>query len=391
MTQFTTTLFGNQVTPDVADQIILVHTADQMPIYASMIAAGMQRRTMQERFTWFTKSLLGRRTAIDNTPDDYDQNTTSIDVDDGSIFIAGSVILFEATREVGLVTAVSGDTLTVTRGVGTVDAAAGSVADDADVRNIGHAAGEGSAAPDAVMESNTEVWNYVQTFRKAVDFTGRALRTETLTQDERASQRMKKFLEMQEDIEQAILFGARGADTVGGRRITTTGGVYEHVTTNVDNVGGAISKARFNEFAQIAFAQGSSRKTMFAGPTVVEAIHEIYEGNLRSRNGETAVGLTIREVLTPYGQIDMIVHRGLRGDFASDAIVLDMPQVELRHTENPRGEGAGKSPATGRLHLREDIQDDDVDGQVDEWFAEIGFGWGNEQQHALLTGVTGAA
>lgn len=375
--------FANVLTRDMTREVILVQAADLTPIYASMTALGRVRKTMSEKFEWSTDSHKARRTQIDNGGAAYDGATTTLTVDDSSVFYPDCHILCEATGEVmHCLTIASATSITVRRGVGAVVAgAAGSVANNAYLTNIGPANGEGAILPDARGSAPTPEYNYVQTFRQVIEMSGRKQRIGTLTEDELPRQRKKKFEELLQDFEHSALFGARDNDTVGinGRRVTSAGGALQFVT-NVDNVGGTMTMSRFkNTFCEKAFAYGSREKVMFAGNELVGTIQALGEGKLVTRAGETALGLVITEVPTPWGILKVVPHRGMVGIYAQCGLVLDLAEVEIRHTEG------------GLPYLKPDQQAKGQDSVAEEWFAEQGWEWGQLAAHYWLKGVTGPA
>lgn len=376
--------FNGAMDRDITQEIILNLAANDMPVYANLVGGGQENETTVQKFEWYTADLAARRTQINNGPDDYDAATTSIVVDDGTLFEPNCMLLAEATGEVMLVTAVSTNTLTVKRGIGSVVAAAvASVADDAYVRNIGPAREEGSDLPAARHIGGGNVANWVQTFRKPIELSGRLDASATLTEQERPRQRRAVFETLRRDIEHALIFGAADGDTTdaNGKLVTSTGGFLQAIATNVDNVGGTMTLDRFNTFAATAFQYGSAEKDLYAGSTLVETIHSLFLGKLNISPSDAAPGLRITRVLTPYGIFNLTHHRGLTGTYAQYGVVVDRAQAEVRFM------GAGR----GKPHLREDVKKTGQDAIVDEWFAELGLQWGSEKHHAVIKGVTGAA
>ncbi len=372
--------------PDIAQEVILRKAANLMPVAAVLLNAGRIRLSSTEKFGWTTDTLNGRTTAINNVPDDYDENTTSIVVDDGTVFARNTLIYFEATGEVGLVTGVSTNTLTVVRGLGSVvAAAAASVADDAAVRNIGAASGEGSPVPTAAMAAPTLVENYVQNFRKSVKHTGRSMRERTKTQDERLRQRAKALDEITRDVDYACLFGAKSksANDSSGNIVTTTGGIVQALSTNVVDIGGALTKANLRSALVQIFAEGSQEKIGFCGTDFLEYVHTLYDGNLQITPSETLGGFVITKVPVPGGVLNLQAHRGMTGARSAECIVVDPAEAELRYVED-----ADNAENTGRLHLRENVERDGDDAETDEWFADLGLQWGNEAAHGLIEGAT---
>jgi hypothetical protein len=371
---------------DVTQEVLLRTGADELPIYAYLTANGQTRPTMTETFEWPASTLAGRRTQVDNVADDYDETDTTIVVDDGTAVYKNALVLCEATGEIMLVTAVAGDSLTVVRGVGAVIAAdAASVADDAYLTCVGHAAGEGASRYAAVQSVPGLAKNIVQTMRKTVELSGRLMRTGLKTEDERARQRKVKLEELARDIEHMILFGAydAGETDADGRRVSTSGGFLQAITTTVDNVGGAMSWDRFRTFAQAAFAKGSREKLLAAGPTVHAAVHTIAATKYQIQT-VNVFGLRLQRIQTEWGDFLLYPHRGLVGAYAGYGIAIDPSQAEIRTL-------GSTETGTGLPHLRADIHEKDQDGAADEWFCELGLQWGAEDYHAVVKGVTGAA
>lgn len=377
--------FTGALDREVTEAIILVEAASEIPIYSALVAAGQIRAATAEKLEWWTDGHAARRTQINNGGSAYTGSTTDLVVDDASIFYPNSQAYSEATNEVMLVTAVNTgtNTITVVRGVGNIAGAPGSVANDVWLRQIGSAAGEGAHLQAARFGNKTAVVNYMQTFRHTVSLSGRLNAIGKLTEDERAYQRRKKFSEHIRDIENAILYGQpdEGTTDGDGNRVTTMGGLLQAITTNVDNVGGTMTLARWNQAVEPVFNYGSSRKLMFAGPTFLRTLHTLYEAKLQTRSGERATGLSVAQVLTPYGELDIIPHRQLVGGQAGMAIIVDPMDAQIRPL----------SDARGRPHLNENVQQPGQDSVADEWFAELSLEWGDQNKHSVIKGVTGPA
>lgn len=375
--------FEGALSPDVLAAVIRVQHADEVPLYAMMLGAGKVRPAIAERVAWFTSGIGSRRGQINNGGSAYTAVSTVLVVDDASIFSNGDTLIAEATGEIMLVQAVAvgANTITVTRGIGAVAGAIASVADDAFLMNIGNAHGEGSGSPNHRAASKVEVYNLLQTFRQAVEISGRLGRVQTLTEDERAFQRKEAFAQITRDIEHAFLFGARNANLtdVNSKRVTTMGGLRESVTTNVTNIGGTIDKDELTAFAGSGFATGSRTKTLFAGPTLLSAIHKLYENQARITQTVANVGLRIQTIETPHGTIRLVPHNSFRGAFAGDGILVDVDSLMIRPSKG------------GELQLKEDTQVKGDDSSRDEIFAELTLEYGAEENHAQLRGVTGAA
>ena len=109
------------------------------------------------------------------TTDDVLIGATTIPVSDGSKFRAGMTLSPDGSEEVILVTAVSGNNLTVTRGFGGSTAAALTDGQKLTIDSVGRE--ENSTAQNDGIFQPDSVENFFQTMDTAVEFSRRALAT----------------------------------------------------------------------------------------------------------------------------------------------------------------------------------------------------------------------
>lgn len=378
----TVALFTGALDRDVTREIIFTREANETPIYSWLMGSGSTGQLTTEKKEWYTEGFDGRRTQVNNGSTAYDETTTSIVVDDGTVFYPNCLIFCEATGEVMLCTAVSTNTLTVVRGLGSVvAAAAGSVANNAYLLNIGMAAGEGASLYTARITDRVQVVNYVQTIRHTISLSGRLDRIGKLTGDERAQRRAKKLREHVRDIEHALIFGTadESSTDANGQRVSTMGGFKNAIATQVSNIGGAMSEAEWYAFCAKAFAQGSGEKTLFGGSTLIEAIHTHHKGRVQNPSTSPVAGLMLERVLTPYGPLNLVYHRRFSATLAGAGIVIDAGDARILFSQKD-----------GATHLNENVQTPGQDAVTDEWFTELTLEWGDEANHAYIYGVTGA-
>ena len=119
------------------------------------VAIGPKVEWLEDDYLGFSTQLNG---AISAT------STTTLNVDDGTIFRVGDIIHIPSVNENMLVTAVSGNALTVTRGYGSTTAQA-SIADNAIVLIIGNANEENAGARKDISTQELAKFNYTQIFR----------------------------------------------------------------------------------------------------------------------------------------------------------------------------------------------------------------------------------
>lgn len=372
--------------------------SEECPLYTSLLSRGLITPTVNPQFDWRTMALPGRRNQVNNGGAAYDANTTSIVVDDASVYPIGHLIVSETTREVMLVTArnLGTNTLTVVRGIGAtnggVAAAAGSVANDEWLAVIGSAAGEGSRAMAFRAATLAPAWNYTQRFKETVLFSGTVAGSSTEHQHPREYERLQKFQIAIRNIERALMFGSRGTATnADGETVHATHGLFNAISTNRVVGIGNITRNNVNDvYAPALFRTGSKRKLAICGTTAKAMLSRIFRGNEQRSPGEMRGGVPVTTIDTDFGTLDLTLSRAFEGAFAGAVLIVDVSEAtRLR----PLGRPANKrTPAlTGQLQLVEGTQENDRDGEQDEWRADLGLQWGNEADHGLWLGITGAA
>lgn len=369
--------------PDVASQIVLSVHANAAPFVSAIMAQGYGPEPVNEKVEWGKQSLSARTSTIDTAG--YVAATTVISLASAAGMYPDCIVRFTATGETAFVTAVNYSTndITVIRGVGSVAAADASVANGATVMNLGPAAGEGSLSPTERDYTPAKHFNYVQTFRKSVKVTGRFQRIGGITQDELPRRREVANKELLIDLDHQLIFGQKnsGATLVSseGKRTTLMGGIREHIATNVDAIGGTATKARINTFAKMAFNKGADDKLWLCGPTAIETLNTHGEQKLQTVQGDVAVGLRLLRYITPYGVALLAYERNMTGATAGDIISVAIDKIKFRPTKD------------GKIALKQTLQTPGEDAQKEEWFGEMSTEFGDEEEHAIATGITGAA
>ena len=346
---------------DVGDTILQLQP-DKTPLLV-LLNRIAKKPTISYKFEDYEDDLMATWTAINNA-NGYDENATSIVVDDGSVFAPNDILQVPRAKECMLVTAVSSNTLTVKRGFGETDAAA--LNDNDPVQNIGNAFEEGASAPAAKTTKKAAYYNFTQIFRTPVEHTG-TLMAMRLYGGNVDYERAKAAVEHLVKIERAFWFGERKEDTSGTHPRRTTRGVLKHLTTNETDCGGN----NFSEstywlpFLEKVFQYGSDTKFLFASGALITELDKIAAGRLNLLRRDEGYGLTIREWETTHGRLFIIKNKLFTGAiYGKFGVVLDIdnPQklVRYRYLE-------GRDTA-----LRIGIQAKADDTQKDEYLTECG-------------------
>ena len=364
---------------DMAKNIALLDPNDSPFVTFLKLAKQDVRVAKAPKIEWLEDDLIGAATQVNNGSGiAISTSSTSIAVDDGSIFSVGDLISLPAKSLVYRITAISTNTLTAIQ-FGT-SVASGTIADDSVVLKLGNAMEENSSAPAAKTTQEVACYNYTQIFRTPVSFSGTELATELYGGKDRAYQRRKKALEHKRDIARAMYFGVRKEDTTGSTPRRTMGGLLSFLTesTAFDSSTQPLTYANFNKYvAQPVFSHGSKDKLLIAGPNLMNAINVWSEAKLVTEVDPAATyGIRVKNLITGYGDLKVIYDPLLAdGYHAGYGMVIDTDNIRYAYLQ-------------GRdTKLNTNIQANDVDGVIDEYITECSLEVKLPKTHLLITGA----
>ncbi|MEM6457912.1 MAG: DUF5309 family protein [Planctomycetota bacterium] len=204
-----------------------------------------QRSATSTVHEWLEDTLLPNTDTADGS---VNASATSIDVDHGDRFRVGDQVQAAGSREVIFVTAVSSNTLTVSRGYGGTTAA--SITDGATLSILGNAALEGDDAPTTRFTNRVRQQNYTQIFTAGIEVSGSQLAArQAAVDDEMDYQKQERLRELVRDLENCVINGAAAASGSVGSATTrrTMRGIIPSLATNVtDGSGNALTEAALN-------------------------------------------------------------------------------------------------------------------------------------------------
>lgn len=353
--------------------------------------------TDNPRFEWYEKSLRTKVTSLDSGASNVDGDTTSttLATNDSDVLQVGDLVYDTSTEEIFLVTArTDATTFTVVRGSAGSTASA-SAADNDVLTVIGSAFAEGVGAPPTDEWQETHEYNFTEIFKRSFGSSG--TREATMTyfgRGDRDRKGREKGIEFAMDIERAFIRGGRsevqadgaGAVSAGTGVLRTTGGFLFYADSNVlDLAGAALSEPTLEDFLEDVFAHtasGSSR-TMLAGTSFVTVLDMLAVDKIRTvSDSKLNYGIAVSQYQTSHGTLNIVKHRIL-SDFGTDygrgALIVDAKKLGMRTL-------AGRG-----TKLEKDVQDNDVDGWVDQYKAEIGAEVHNPEVHGVIKDAALAA
>lgn len=387
--RYTTNVLASQRKIDLSSRIKLLEPdAAAFTQFSKYTKNGANRqRAVDPLIKWANDALWDRFDAInDATPPDGSATTWT--VDNGALFTVDDVVKVPRTGEVVLVTAVSGNDLTVTRSIGATAAAA--LVDDDPLYIYATAAEEGALPRQARSENPTVVTNNLEIFKRTTEASGTWLSSSNETNPHDWPHQVRKdFLEHYKDIELAALLGEAGIATgANGKPQRTTGGVLEYYTSNNQAAGGAWTLPEIGTFIRNITRYGSKKKVVFMGRLVASVLSEHSMNKLQTSVGDATFGVRIQHWMDPNGELQLVSHPLLEGavyggyaiavDFAADA-------VKYRYLN---GDGPGGARDT---HVETNVEEPGRDGRRDQIIAECGFEFGLPETGGVVTGVSSSS
>lgn len=267
--------------------------------------------------------------------------------------------------EVVLVTGVSGNTLTVSRGVGSTAAA---LLEDSTFVHIGNAFGDASLRPNSFLTKAVRIINYTQTLRNTWAISGTTAAIQMAIGDDNVASSRRECMQYHAmDIEKSITFGQRSIsvgvqgtsnsfrtmngvvpqifDTQGSDLfLPGTSGASNIVTANSlvngSAVAGAISIVDFenamdNTFNMSYSPESGMERLLLVGAGAHKVLNRLFRYNINYQmlNGTTEWGLSFMTVQLSRGRIAMVEHPYMNTNLFMSrmAIILDVPSLSLAY------------------------------------------------------------
>ena len=240
---------------------------------------------------------------------------TTIAVADGTKFRAGMTASPAASDEVVLITAVSGNNLTVVRGFGgttAADIASGAVLT---IDSVGRE--ENSTAQNDGIFQPDPLENYFQTMDTAVEFSRRALATLQFgNTNDLTFQVAERIKQLATQLDRALVRGRKATATVGANTVTYTGGLRYFLdqagAIKTNNSAAALTLDAINALNAEIVARGGSANTIAVGIKQARKLSALVAANYDSQRlaewqADAGSVLTLPSDLPLVGSVNRIV------------------------------------------------------------------------------------
>lgn len=279
-------VLSNQRKPDMDDEIGMID--DDESVLAGLLMRINTKPAISSKVEWLEDEPHPRYTTAAGSFTNV-AGTFTVAAGTGAYFKAGDIIRDELTGENMLVTSVATDTLSVTRGFGSVTGTASSGAADGIVR-VAMAATQGATIPTLIQTKKVAQFNYTQIIRTAAGFSGTSAASEWFGQEQVVDYEIgKKTVEHRREIENMIFLGRRNLVT-GPPVRAACGGLTDYVSTNITTVGGNITQVNLENFLRQAgrFRGAGDVRVAFAAPIFLSGMASFPLGRLAPPSSDIA-------------------------------------------------------------------------------------------------------
>lgn len=276
-----------------------------------------------------------------------------------------------------LVTAVSGNDLTVraigSSAYGTVPA----IADNEVVKRLGNAKEEFSDASASRAMTPSQFYNYTEIFDAVVGVSGTRKATQNYGEHDFSRMQGDAMFDFRYSLELTGIFGKRSIipDANSQKTRTTMGGIVSYLSSNdLNYTAGSLTEANLIDFCKQIFSgnAGAKVRLLFTTPNLTAEIDKILisSSTLQSTRDEKVLGVSATRIHSTFGDLMLINHYGLEEMGKSNwGLVVDPQNVRRRPMR----------PMTTK-----DVTDKNKDGEAKQWLEECSLEVRYEKTHAVV-------
>lgn len=231
----------------------------------------------------------------------------SIYVADGTIFQEGQIV--KVNTELMWVSAVSTNTLTVTRGV--AGSTAATQASLAAIYVVGMARLEGDDSDDISFTDRTVGSNYTSIFHQEVKVSRTQREISQYGIADEMRYQVDKVVPTLMRLVERMLFESKAAAAGSATTPRIFGGIQAFATTNLLS-GTSLAQSQFENAVMSCYAAGGTGPWIApVAPANLQKIKNFYDATtvLRVDRTETTVGMEITKIQTPFGLVNLLLDR----------------------------------------------------------------------------------
>jgi hypothetical protein len=333
---------------------------------------------------------------------------TTLTVGSTSNVLPGMIMRVDSTGENILINSViSGTSVSVQRGVGTVAAAA--IAGSVNLFQVGNAFEEGSLRPQSLIINPVRITNLTQIFRNTWAISDTVRSTMMIAGETNVAESRQDCAAFHAaDIEKAIFFGQKSQGTRNGQPFRTMDGLINIVgnlsyypsyysAVNVNTAGGTTNYTQLEGYLDPVFNQATDPKVanervLFVGGTAKRVLNNIgrLNGTYYITDGQTNYGLQFSTFKTARGTFRMIEHPLFNSNtsWSKMAVAVDLSTFRLAYLGDRKTQNKEfNMPEAGDM----DVADNGIDAVGGTLTTELTCVIKNPPANSIIYNLTAAA
>ena len=318
------------------------------------ISSGMANTTTdQTMVSWMEEGMRQSRAVITMVTN---PTGSTLVLEDTTWFTENTVLMVESTGEYLLVLGITGNAITVQRGLGRTEIVPIVLGgDEVAVQLIGNAFEEGSERPTSIAYAPYPRSNITQIFRNAWDITGTAQAVNYRYGSRLTRNKSTAALAHAEAIERSLIWGKQAIGVVNNKPFRQMDGIISQLRTNFFAApAGGLTRRVLTDFIERIFSkriEGQPNERIFwSGPVAVRALTEIaYRySDYQISQTDMAFGLNVTKFITNHGTATIMTHPLMMDSpvWSNQMYALHPGAMEmawLRRTQHQGEDGNGKA------------------------------------------------
>lgn len=246
--------------------------------------------------------------------------STTVGVADGSNYVVGNILMVEDTGEYLMVTGVSGNNLTVIRGMAGTTVT--SITNTMHIQLIGNGHEEASGIPTAITQQGNARLNYTQIFRNAWAVSGTAKAVQFRTGSKVAKSKADCAMYHAEDMERSMIWGMKDIRTINGKPFRLTDGIKTQINqyggqveaADTGSVAGNLSRTDLEDFMRRIFSKNvkgqPNERITIGGDIPLQVLNQMtfLDGTYQIFKSESVLGILVTTIQTPFGTLKFMTH-----------------------------------------------------------------------------------
>lgn len=373
------TILANERVIDMDD--VIAYLDPETSQFTTMLMKASRRQAQATKIEWLEDELFPRLSAV-VSGGASDGATITVTTGQGAYFRANDLVRNAHTGTAFKVLSIAGDVITPGNVIGRVAFSAHSASDQLVI--IGNASAQGATLGTRLITKRVAQFNYTQIQRNPYGFTRSLMASKLYGGPEPMKERKKKGVEHKRAIEYSLFWGVRSLDTSGAQPVGTSGGLFEYVTTNVQNAAGALTKTLLDTYMRGFLQHGTQNVALFVSPLFAQALSGFLRDAWQPVTTDTKLwGAVVDGFISgAYGYKVPVIVKKDWNDFSSSssqyggwAFSVNMDNVEFNTLRDTQ--------------LLSDRQANDADSLDEEYLTEFSLKVKQERTHGIITGVTG--